>query len=52
LLLFRTVEPANIAAVDCAAHLDLPDAFTRNIQLQGEIVQRQWLVDQMSRLED
>src|SRR6266850_3542176 len=34
------------------ARFDLPDAFTRHVELRGELFERQWLVGQMSRLED
>lgn len=34
------------------ARLDLPDAFARYVELCRKIVQRQWFVGQMTRLED
>src|ERR1700692_759762 len=37
--------------LECA-HLDLPDAFTRHVEVCRKIFERQWLVDQISRLED
>ena len=30
----------------------MPDAFTRYVEFGREVFQRQWFVDQMSRLED
>ena len=34
------------------ARIDLPDAFTRYVELGREVFQRRWFVDQMARLED
>ncbi|SRR5260221_7026556 len=34
------------------ARLDLPDPFARYVELYRKVFERQWLVDQMSRLED
>src|SRR5437588_13125503 len=34
------------------ACLDLPDPLTRYVELCREVFERQWLVDQMPRLED
>src|ERR1700688_3841865 len=37
--------------LECA-HFNLPDAFSRHVELCRELLERQWFVDQMSRFEN